>query len=107
MPVDILFIDLLLDLLVSATVTLTQTFWQYSPLSTSRATYVFPVPAHASVSAFEMHTEDGRSIKAVAKEKEQARREHERAIRHGRMTGLVEHTTDDSMSLEYDAHTLY
>ncbi|PSS37964.1 hypothetical protein PHLCEN_2v191 [Hermanssonia centrifuga] len=46
-----------------------------------------------------MHTEDGRSIKAVAKEKEQARREHERAIRHGRMTGLVEHTTDDIFTI--------
>ncbi len=42
-----------------------------------------------------MHTEDGRSITAVAKEKEEARREHEQAMQQGRMTGLVEHVTDD------------
>ncbi|PSR78278.1 hypothetical protein PHLCEN_2v7474 [Hermanssonia centrifuga] len=46
-----------------------------------------------------MHTEDGRSITAVAKEKEEARREHEQAIQQGRMTGLVEHVTDDVFTI--------
>ncbi|THG97065.1 hypothetical protein EW026_g4879 [Hermanssonia centrifuga] len=84
---------------VAATVTLTQTFWQCSPLATSRAKYVFPVPARAAVCGFEMHTEDGRSITAVAKEKEEARREHEQAMQQGRMTGLVEHVTDDVFTI--------
>ncbi len=80
---------------VAATVTLTQTYWQCSPLATCHAKYVFSVPARAAVCGFKMHTEDGRSITAVAKEKEEARREHEQAIQQGRMTGLVEHVTDD------------
>lgn len=80
---------------VSATVTLTQTFWQCSAAATPRAKYVFPVPAQAAVCGFEMRTEDGRVLAAVAKEKEAARREHEQAIQTGRMTGLVEHVSDD------------
>ncbi|PSR72061.1 hypothetical protein PHLCEN_2v12042, partial [Hermanssonia centrifuga] len=84
---------------VSATVTLTQTFWQCSPLSASRAKYVFPVPARAAVCGFEMRTEDGRFITAVAKEREEAKREHEQAIQQGMMTGLVEHVTDDVFTI--------
>ncbi|THG93987.1 hypothetical protein EW026_g7389 [Hermanssonia centrifuga] len=84
---------------VSATVTLTQTFWQCSPHIATRAKYVFPVPARAAVCGFEMRTEDGRSITAVAKEKEEARRQHEWAIQGGKLTGLVEHVTDDVFSI--------
>ena len=80
---------------MSATVTLTQSFWQCSPNATPQAKYVFPVPAGAAVCAFEMRTEDGRSIAAVAKEKETARKEHEQAIQQGQLTGLVEQITDD------------
>ena len=42
---------------------------------------------------------DGTVITAVVKEKEEAKREHQAAIRQGRMTGLVEHVTDDSQRL--------
>ena len=80
---------------MSATVTLTQSFWQYSLESTDRWKYVFPVPASAAVCAFEMRTEDGRDIVAVAKEKETARKEYEQAVEDGRVTGLVEQVTDD------------
>ncbi|PSR74336.1 hypothetical protein PHLCEN_2v9953, partial [Hermanssonia centrifuga] len=83
----------------SATITLTQTFWQCSPLIKSCARYVFPVPARAAVCGFEMHTEDGRSITAVAKEREAARREYEQAFQQGKMTGLVEHVTDDVFTI--------
>ena len=75
--------------------TVTQQFWQYSPNGLPRAKYVFPVPARAAVCAFEMIAEDGTVITAVAKEKEEAKREHEAALRQGQMTGLVEHVTDD------------
>ena len=81
--------------IVSATVTLTQSFWQCSPDPSSEAKYVFPVPARAAVCGFEMRTEDGRVITAVAKEKEIARKEHAQAVRRGRLTGLVEHVKDD------------
>ncbi|THG97060.1 hypothetical protein EW026_g4874 [Hermanssonia centrifuga] len=60
---------------------------------------IFPVPSRAAVCGFEMHTEDGRSIAAVAKERKTARREHEQAIQRGRMTGLVEHVTDDVFTI--------
>ena len=46
-----------------------------------------------------MRTEDGRVVKAVAKEKETARQEHEQAIKQGKLTGLVEHVTDDGRRL--------
>ena len=81
--------------IVSAMVTLTQTFWQCTNSPTSEARYVFPIPAHAAVCGFEMRKEDGQLIKAVAKEKEVAYKEYVEAMQHGKMTGLVEHVTDD------------
>lgn len=42
-----------------------------------------------------MIAEDGTVIVATAKEKEDARREYEAAIRQGAMAGLVEHVADD------------
>ncbi|KAJ3529473.1 hypothetical protein NM688_g7851 [Phlebia brevispora] len=74
---------------VSATVTFTQTFWQGHSTQTKRAKYVFPIPAHAAICGFEMSTEDGRTVTAVAKETETAKQEHEQAIQEGKMTGLV------------------
>ena len=47
---------------------------------------------------FEMHTEDGRTVIATAKEREAARKEHEQAIEQGLLTGLVEHVQDDGVS---------
>jgi hypothetical protein len=102
LPLFISFIHLLtLDtpVPVSAIVTVTQVFWQYSPNGLPRAKYVFPVPARAAVCGFEMIAEDGTMITAVAKEKEEARREHQAALQQGYMTGLVEHVTDDSKCL--------
>lgn len=83
---------------MSAIVTITQQFWQYSSGGLQRAKYVFPVPARAAVCGFEMSAEDGTVITAVSKEKEEAKREHAAAIASGQMTGLVEHVTDDGMS---------
>lgn len=85
----------MLSLLVSAVVRVTQDFWQYSDEPVPSASYVFPVPAHAAMCGFEMRSQDGKVIKAVAKEREQARKEHEAAIQEGQMTGLVQHATDD------------
>ncbi|EKM57246.1 uncharacterized protein PHACADRAFT_183721 [Phanerochaete carnosa HHB-10118-sp] len=88
---------------VSAIVTFTQNFWQYSSDGLQKAKYIFPVPARAAVCGFEMTTEDGTVIAAVAKEKEEAKREHEQAISQGRMTGLVEQVTDDIFSISLGA----
>ena len=42
-----------------------------------------------------MRTEDGHIITGVVKEKRKAAEEHQKAIRQGRITGLVEWATDD------------
>lgn len=57
---------------------------------------MFPIPARAAICGFEMRPESGKVVKAVAKEKEEAKQEHEAALRQGKMTGLVEHVSDDS-----------
>ena len=65
------------------------------PTPTARAKYVFPIPAGAAICGFEMRTESGTVITAVAKETETARKEHEEAIQRGNMTGLVELVAGD------------
>ncbi|KAK0481590.1 von Willebrand factor type A domain-containing protein [Armillaria novae-zelandiae] len=84
---------LILD--VSSRVTVNQTYVNHSDHPTSKARYYFPVPASAAICSFEMRTSRGRVITGVAKEKLQAREEHERAIASGRFTGLLEWVTDD------------
>lgn len=81
---------------VSSRVTVNQTYVNHSDHPTSKARYYFPVPASAAICSFEMRTSRGRVITGVAKEKLQAREEHERAIASGRFTGLLEWVTDDS-----------
>lgn len=81
---------------VSAIITITQHFLHYAPNAVERAKYVFPVPARSAVCAFKMTAPDGTVIAAVAKEKDQAKREHENAISQGFTTALVEHVSDDS-----------
>lgn len=77
---------------------MTQTYSNTSDKATSRAKYVFPVPASAAVCAFEMRTPDGRIVTGICKEKNQAREEYERAIRDGKFAANLEFVTDDSQS---------
>jgi hypothetical protein len=72
-----------------------QEFWQYLDDPICAAKYLFPVPARGAVCAFEMRSQDGKLVKAIAKEKQQAHKEHKAAIQQGLMTGLVDHVTDD------------
>jgi hypothetical protein len=76
--------------IVSACVTLKQTFINPSDVMTDQTKYVFPVPAHAAVCAFEMHFKD-------SKEKAQAAREYETAVQAGKAAALVDWVADDSM----------
>ncbi|KAJ7596778.1 hypothetical protein C8J56DRAFT_918310 [Mycena floridula] len=76
---------------VSARVIVTQCFSNPSDHPTSRALYCFPVPASAAICAFEMRTiSEGRVHRGIAKEKQQARAEFEKAVREGRDAGLLE-----------------
>lgn len=77
--------------------TLTQIFKNASEHSTPQTRYIFPLPARSAVCAFEMWTDDGRHIRGVAKERKQAAQEHKQAIKAGKLTSLVEWSTDDGM----------
>jgi hypothetical protein len=92
------FLQHLTYITVSTCVTLRQEFANPSNTATSRAKYVFPVPARAAVCAFEMRFAGGRVIVGVAKEKAQALEEYENAVRAGKSSALVEWVTDDCES---------
>lgn len=57
---------------ISARVTLSQVFKNESDNPTSRAKYMFPLPASASVCAFELEHADGRVLTGVAEETSEA-----------------------------------
>ena len=59
------------------------------------------MPARAAICGFKMTLSNGTIITAVAKEREEAKREHDVAIRSGKLTGLVEYVTDDGEFLSY------
>ncbi|KAK0466380.1 von Willebrand factor type A domain-containing protein [Desarmillaria tabescens] len=88
---------LILD--VSSRVTLSQTYVNPSDHPTSKARYYFPVPASAAICSFEMRTSRGQVITGIAKEKLQAREEHEQAVASGRSTALVEWVSDDIFTI--------
>ncbi|KAF7437223.1 hypothetical protein PC9H_004059 [Pleurotus ostreatus] len=88
---------LLLD--VSAKVTIDQVYSNPSDTATSRAKYLFPVPASAAICAFEARKSDGTVIVSKCMDKDLAAERHERAIRDGKFTGLLETVTDDVFTI--------
>lgn len=82
----------LVDVYLSARVT--QTFKSKAHVPTE-VKYVFPLPPDSSVHAFEAVINRTRVIKGVAKEKEQAKREYERAKRQGRTAALLDQKTEE------------
>ncbi|KAJ7151532.1 von Willebrand domain-containing protein [Mycena filopes] len=93
MKAKVLIID------VAARVTLKQVYRNPLPTATSRAVYYFPVPANGAVCAFEMTTSDDRVVKALCKEKTQAREEYEQALAQGQETSLLEWVADDIFTI--------
>ncbi|CAL1710155.1 unnamed protein product [Somion occarium] len=86
--------------IVDGIVILTQVFSNHgSRHKTSQTRYVFPIPARGAVCAFQMQTEDGRVIRGIAKERNQAAAEHAQAIQAGKLTSLVEWSTDDVFTI--------
>ncbi|KAG1755260.1 uncharacterized protein EDB91DRAFT_1098001 [Suillus paluster] len=84
---------------VSARVVLSQVFENVSENPTSRAKYVFPLPASAATCAFELEHDDGRVIVGVAKEKSEAAEAFQSALDAGMTAGLVEWATDDIFTI--------
>jgi hypothetical protein len=74
---------------------LTQTYSNPTDVSTSRAKYVFPVPASAAICAFDFQTGDGRIVSATVKEKGVAAEEFDQAVRENKATVLLEMVSDD------------
>ncbi|KAG2102875.1 uncharacterized protein F5147DRAFT_838709 [Suillus discolor] len=75
---------------VSAKVVLYQIFENESESPTSRAKYVFPLPANAAICAFELEHADGRVITGVTKEKSEAAEAFHGAMDAGMSAGPVE-----------------
>ncbi|KAG2141365.1 uncharacterized protein EDB93DRAFT_1229775 [Suillus bovinus] len=84
---------------ISARVVLSQVFENMSDSPTSRAKYVFPLPASAAACAFELEYADGRVIVGVAKEKSEAAQAFQSAVDAGKTAGLVEWVTDDIFTI--------
>lgn len=81
--------------IVSAVVTLTQCFWSYSfQVDTPDVKYSFPVPARAAVCGFRMTTANEVVVKAVAKDKEEAKEITTDASIRGDVYGLLENVCD-------------
>lgn len=82
---------------LSASVVVQQTFVNVfaEPLE---ATYIFPLPDRAAVSGFEMEVA-GRRIEGVLRERSEARREYEQAIRSGYRAAIHEEERPDVFSL--------
>ncbi|KAI0342224.1 hypothetical protein BDW22DRAFT_171914 [Trametopsis cervina] len=94
LPLEKVVIDaVIIDL--SARVDVVQRFYNVSVSATSRAKYIFPVPANAAICGFEMRTADGRVIIGEAMEKSRAHREHNDALGEGKKTALLDWVTDD------------
>ncbi|KAJ8520584.1 hypothetical protein ONZ45_g2604 [Pleurotus djamor] len=88
---------LILD--VTARVTIDQVFSNPENTATSRAKYLFPVPASACLCAFEARKANGDIIVGKCMDKDRAREKHEAAIRQGKLTGLLENVTDDIFTI--------
>ncbi|MGV9305327.1 VIT domain-containing protein [Nonomuraea sp. NPDC003727] len=65
---------------------------------TLEATYVFPLPDRAAVTAFTMEA-DGRVIEGVLKERGQARADYDRALSEGRRAALAEEDRPDVFTI--------
>ncbi|GII53836.1 hypothetical protein Pth03_22250 [Planotetraspora thailandica] len=62
------------------------------------ATYVFPLPPRAAVTAFRMEADD-RVIEGVLKEREQARADYDRALAEGRRAAIAEEDRPDVFTI--------
>lgn len=65
---------------------------------TLEATYVFPLPDRAAVTAFRMEADD-RVIEGVLKERGQARADYDRALREGKRAAIAEEDRPDVFTI--------
>ncbi|KDR72640.1 hypothetical protein GALMADRAFT_142939 [Galerina marginata CBS 339.88] len=81
---------------VSARVILTQQYISdHNSDSSTRAQYIFPVPATGAVCAFNMRASSGQAVTGVVMERSKAKREYELAISNDKWAGLLCESTPD------------
>jgi len=82
---------------LTAGVQVVQTFRNPFPVSLE-ATYIFPLPDRAAVTAFRMEA-DGHVIDGVLKERGEARADYDRALAEGRRAAIVEEDRPDVFTM--------
>lgn len=92
----------------SAIITLTQTFFSSVAIREARpyARYEFPLPDKAVVCEFEMRDAARRDFVAVVQEKGKAKATFTKAYNTKVAAGLVEHVSDNGVSVCLLRHTL-
>lgn len=81
--------------LVSARVVLTQLYVSDDNYRSSKAQYVFPIPANGAVCAFQMRSGDDQVVTGVVMERSKAKREYDIAVSNDKWAGLLYETTPD------------
>lgn len=80
---------------VHAFVTLSQKFTNKNAQSSALGVYTFAMMADAAVCGFEMVRGDGTKVEGLVKEKQEAKRDYEKAISEGHTAGLGQQETGD------------
>lgn len=64
--------------------------------------YIFPLPSNAAVCAFNAVIDDKRTIHGIVKQKDEAKRDYEKAVSEGKTAGLLDqHTADGECRFEH------
>ncbi|MCI0416875.1 VIT and VWA domain-containing protein [bacterium] len=79
-------------------VTMRQTF-QNPYAEQLEAVYIFPLAGSAAIHRFDLKV-GARTIRGIVKEREEARRDYERALDQGKRTGLLEKERDDVFTIK-------
>ncbi|KAE9385649.1 hypothetical protein BT96DRAFT_572419 [Gymnopus androsaceus JB14] len=84
---------------VHATVALSQRFTSPGHLNVASGIYTFGIMADAAVCGFEMVRQDGTKIQGIVKEKQEAKRDCEQALKAGHTASLGRQETADVFSI--------
>ncbi|KAJ7088561.1 von Willebrand factor type A domain-containing protein [Mycena crocata] len=83
---------------LAAQVKLTQTYGNDAAFSI-QASYLFPIPARASVCSFTMIKQDGTRVVGSVQEKQEARETYNTAVSQGQQASLMEQQTPDAFQV--------
>jgi Ca-activated chloride channel family protein len=81
-----------------AEITMQQTFQNLFE-EALEAVYIFPLSGSAAVTRFELKV-GSRTVKGIVKEREEAKRDYQRALEEGKRAGLLEQERDDIFTIQ-------